>query len=148
MIRPTINGLAYDFTCLDFGLLGGVLTPFLMDISFRDEVVPGVLKGVHGIDLATTRGTYKADFSITMYAEGFTQFLLPALGEGASSLIFPITSTFYNLGTAPYEVYCDSCRMLNPDESYRNGDTNGLPVRIKFYTKFIARNGICIYNRA
>ena len=146
MIKPTINGLAYDFTSIELGMIGDLITPYLVDISYGDEVTPGVLKGVHGIDLATTRGMYKANLSMTMYMEGFV-ILLDNLPEGYSEEGFPITCTYYQFGQRPITDRFPQNRFTKIDNSFRNSDSGGLPIRIGLYTQLIERNGKCLYRR-
>ena len=147
MINPKFNGLSYDFSSIDFGPLGGQLTQFLTEVTYGDEVTVGVLMGASGMTLNTTRGTYKANLSVSMYTEAFVQYWIPYVGEAGSEKKLPISFSFYNIGTPVYNVYCDSCRFLGADENYRQGETGGMISRLKFSTDLILRNNICIFRR-
>jgi hypothetical protein len=127
-------------------MFGDLLTPYLIDISYGDEVTPGILKGVQGIDLATTRGFYKANLSMTMYMEGFV-ILLKQLPEGYSEKVFPITCTYFQYGQTPIIDKLPQNRILKIDKAFRNSDTGGLPIRIGLYTQLIEQDGKCLYRR-
>lgn len=80
---PTINGIAWDFTCLDFEANLNNLSLYLQDLTYETGLEPGEVRGARSKLITSTRGIQKdtGSFTLTQAAgRAFIQDLGPGYG--------------------------------------------------------------------
>lgn len=159
-----LNNLSYDFTRLRVsgfpGTTGSLLQSMIKKINFSDSVTPTIPKGVHGIALPSGLGTYSTTSSLSVQFEAWEQLLSGdgsgASGGGLSQLVgqgggytviqFNLVIEYRNRNNPrPSKAELRETRIVGVGDAYSEGDASGLMVDLTLYTRYLLRNGVCLY---
>jgi len=164
MTPVQLNNLSYDFTRLRVsgfpGTTGSLLKRMIKKIAFSDSVTPTIPKGLHGIPLPSGLGTYSTSSSLTVQFEAWEQLLsgdgsgqgggglsqLVGNGGGYTAINFNLTVDYRNKNNPrPSKAELRETRIVGVGDAYSEGDASGLVVDLTLYTRYILRNGVCLY---
>lgn len=139
MEYPRVNGITFDFSCIEIDTDGTVFKDF-EEISYNDACEGGEARGTHQQALATTPGEYKAEGSLTMLKDAFNEWVL-LLGDGYMLRQFPITVNYGNDFTPLTTDTLHACRIKKVEDQHQKG-TEPLKVKVDFSVGQVDRNGV------
>lgn len=139
MDYPRINGMEYDYSCIELNILNLVLKGY-EEISYSHDCEPGEGRGTHQQALGTTPGEYKAEGSVTILLSDYHE-LLSAVGTGYMLVTFPISVTYGNDFTPLVTDTLHGCRIKKVEKQHQKGN-EPLKVKLDLYVAQVDENGI------
>ena len=155
MTPVVLNNLSYDFTRLRIsgwpGTTGSLLRRMIKKVNFSDTVSPAIPKGVHGIALPSGLGSYSTSTSLSVQFEAWEELLagLKSVIESAggyTAIQFDLTVEYRNRANPqPSRAELKESRIIGVSDAYSEGDASGLMTDLTLYTRYILRNGVCLF---
>ena len=118
MQYPRINGITWDFSCVEVDADGQTFKDF-EEVSYSHDCEPGEARGTRQQALGTTPGEYKAEGSLTMLLDAWEEWVVQ-LGDGYMDVIFPLIITREE-GDLSVTDELTSCTIDDADMSDANG---------------------------
>lgn len=137
-IYPLINGKKYDFSNIEI-LANNVLYTGATEISYTHSLEPGELRGTRAGVIATTRGVYSAEGSITMPVED-ADFFVKTLGPGWMETQFQVVVTYRSFLSMNVHALV-GCRVTSDENSQSQGGDPSTSV-FSLHIMEIHRDGI------
>jgi len=116
---PKINGVAYDFSSIEF-VVNGVAYTGITELNYNHTLEPGILRGTRSIKLARSRGEYNAEGTFSMYIEEYQAFR-EALGFAYMQTQFQAVAMYSEIGSTIVTDTLMGCRITNADMSNSAG---------------------------
>jgi hypothetical protein len=138
----TVNGMKTDWAAIRTKLFGtGITASHLKDISFSEQVTPTKPRGIHGIPLTSGPGFYTATASATMTNEAWLG-VLGQLPDGYTTILDTVVLAFRPVGSPIIgQVKWMETRIIGVEDSYAQGQGDGLWVKVNFDLRYILRAG-------
>lgn len=146
LTAPFINGMRYDFSSIKF-MIGGTRYYEVQDISYKDTLAPGSVRGAGAVRRGRTRGVYDAEGSLTLYKQEWenlaTDLVALSVGQlGFGEQDFKILC-IYSEGISNPAIITDileGVRIKSPDNSHKEGG-DALVVKLDLDIMRIFHNG-------
>lgn len=140
-----INGNRYDSSSI---VVTANNTPHadITEISYSDNLEPGILQGTGVYMRGRTRGQYKAEASVTFGKGAFEALKKSLIATGRGGLYevhFLITVTYRASGEG--EIITDlieGCRIMRQENSHSAGNSDALTTKIDLSVFRIKWNGV------
>lgn len=129
---PLINGVRWDYSSIEFELDAMKRVFGVKEISYSDQLEPGLVYGAHPQPLGRTRGVYSAEGSFSIYREEYGDFMAflsslqppPLNASGTSGTLgvfetpFTVTLNFGEQGQQQHTDKLVACRVKKRDKSF------------------------------
>lgn len=126
--NPLINGIVYDHSSIEANIKG-VRYLQLSEIEYSDTLEPGKLRGAAAKVLATTRGEYSAEGSLSLSKQDGNQ-LIADLGQGFKAKSFPIVVNYAEAGLDMITDRLQGCRITKVEATSSGTDATMLKFSI------------------
>lgn len=137
---PLINGVHFDYSSIRISFDGGEPEIHVLEISYKDSLEPGEVRGTSARVTGRTRGQYKPEASFTMTKAAWAEFCT-YLGLGYMEKVFEVFVNYAELGLPVIPDIISGCRIKAIDESYSDGNADPLKVKVDLHVMHIVRNG-------
>ncbi len=137
---PLINGVHFDYSSVRVSFDGGEPEIHVLEISYKDALEPGEVRGTSARVTGRTRGQYKPEASFTMTKAAWAEFCI-GLGIGYMEKVFEIFVNYAELGLPVVPDIISGCRIKNVDESHSDGNADALKVKVDLHVMHIVRAG-------
>lgn len=153
LFYPTLNGIRFDFTSIQFRVNGQVF-PGIKSLNYKHSLEPGLVRGTAAQVIGRTRGQYNVEGDLEIYredADNFLQLIAPAsatisgqTGTGFMEVSFDMSVTFQEAiqgsGPATQNDVLKGCRIKQEESSNSDG---GGPSTLKYslHVMYLTRNG-------
>lgn len=149
LLGARVNGLYYDFTSIEFGILG-INQPNVVEINYSATGDPGVFRGTSALPRGRTRGTIEFEADFTIYKEDFEPIkaALATIPKGGGFMLaaFDITVDMREEGAViPVTDSLLGARIIGVENSYSEGN-EPLKVKINLSIMNILFNKIPVLN--
>lgn len=146
LIYPLINGLRYDWSCVEI-VLGVLRFSGVKSITYKHMLEPGELRGTRAQLIGRTRGKYSADASIEIYRSEYEVFISQLAIIGAPQGLGYMETSFdvqASYATTPIDVplidKIVGCRLKQADRTNQEGE-EALTVKCDLHVMYIIENG-------
>ena len=134
---PTINGYAYDYSCISISISGKTFSG-ISSISYSDSVERSKIYGTGPKPIGVTRGQYSAEGSMELYKHEFDR--LASSVTNIFDIIFDVTVTYKTPGQQITYDKLVQCRIDKVENSGSAG-SDALMVPLTLNILDIVRNG-------
>lgn len=136
---PLINGTYPDFASIEIKVRGTHIIG-ISEISYSDNLEPGVVRGTHAQALGSTTGEYTAEASMTMYRPEFDE-LITRLGNGYKQVPFDIVVNYRPPGGKMITDKIIGARITNVEISASQG-SDPVSVSVTLAPNHLILNGV------
>lgn len=138
---PTINGVRYDFSSVEINI-DGTLFNGVKEITYKQSLEPGELRGTRAQLIGRTRGKYSAEATLTMFKTEYQQLVaaLSAKGLGYMETAFDIVVNHSEAAEGVVTDLIVGCRIKDDEDSGSEG-SDPLVVKVSLHVMRINRNG-------
>lgn len=138
---PLINGVHFDYSSIRVSFDGRDPEIHVLEISYKDALEPGEVRGTSARVTGRTRGQYKPEASLTLTKAAWSE-LLENLGQGYMEKSFEILVNYAEVGLPVIPDVITGCRIKNVDESHSDGNSDALKVKLDLHVIQIIRDGV------
>ncbi len=142
ILYPLINGVRFDFSSVELNF-DGTRFSGVKEISYKDGLEPGEVRGNRAQLIGRTRGTYSAEGSLTLFKSEFQQLIsqIAIKGVGWAEASFDAVIIYSEASSPLIKDVLLGCRLKTAEDS---GGEGGEPLVTKcdLHILAIKRNGV------